>query len=192
MKPLIFLGALVIVAISLILVRYQDQSDGVSTNILPFSSPTPTPIPETDVRSSDGTLKLIMRTKTMEDKSTSYSFFTASISSKEEKPLFKKTVAAGNSMLLSSNSWSPDNKLVFLRENEGSSFNILVFKVSGEPFSNGQQYLSVVPLFVQRKTEYSLTEVTGWDSETLLHVRTTGPSYWFDVNSLAFLQLARR
>ena len=185
-KILFLSGILVLIAIPLMAVRSPKTSQFI---LLP--SPTPTPAPETNVHSLDGTLKLIMRTKTA-DSSTSYSFFTADTSGKNEKPLFAKTVTSETTMLLPANSWSPDNKLVFLRENGPSSFNILVFKVSGDPFSNNQLYLSVVPLFVVRKTGYYIADVTGWDSDTLLHVKTTGPSYWFDVDSLAFLQLASR
>ena len=50
-------------------------------------------------------------------------------------------------------------------------------------------------LFEQKKTGYSFKAATGWGSETLLIVTTTkengtnGPSYWFVIDTRAFLQL---
>ena len=102
-------------------------------------------------------------------------------------------------MSISPNSWSPDKKYVFLQENRsGSIYDVLVFKTSGEPFLVTEQYVSVAPLFTNRKTEYYLTDVTGWDSPTLLHMVTAvdaskkGPPYWFDVTSQSFIQLESR
>lgn len=154
-------------------------------------APTPA-IKNTEVHSADGEMNLIMQTQKQEDGSAIYSFFTSDIFGKNKKILFEKTVNAGVSMEIPKNSWSPDNKYVFLREDEPSSFSIFVFKASGENFADGQQYLDVSSLFTQHKVKYLLSDVTGWDSPTLLHVVTSGPSYWFDITTRAFLQLARR
>lgn len=149
------------------------------------------------VHSGDGTAQLIMRKASQKDGSISYSFFVANGSGKIERTLFTKNISSPVTMMIPANTWSPDNKYVFLRENNSNSFSIFVFKATGETFSGGEKYLNLTSLFDQRNLPYTVADVTGWDSDTLLHVHTTakeknsrGPSYWFDVTDRAFLQLA--
>lgn len=149
------------------------------------------------VHSGDGTAQLIMRKASQKDGSILYSFFAADGSGKIQRTLFTKNIPTSDTMIIPANTWSPDNKYVFLRENNSNSFNIFVFKASGETFADKEQYLDLTALFEKRNLPYIVADVTGWDSETLLHVHTTakeknsrGPSYWFDVTDRAFLQLA--
>ncbi len=166
---------------------------------------------ETDVHSSDGTMKLIMRRERKLNQPEIYSFFSADIEGKNEQLIFTKAVSNGGGMSLPQNSWSPDNKLVFIEEQEPATksgtpalSHVLVFKASGEPFgsapgkvSAGETYFDVPTLFAQKVQNYSFAKVTGWASPTLIIVATTtetgtkGPSYWFEIPSKAFLQLAR-
>lgn len=159
--------------------------------------PYPSPAQQPAVHSGDGTVQLIMRKTDQKDGSILYSFFTTNSSGKIEKTLFTKNIPTSDTMIIPANAWSPDNKYVFLRENNANSFNIFVFKASGETFAGKEQYLDLTALFEKRNLPYNVADVTGWDSETLLHVHTVaketnkrGPSYWFDVTDRAFLQLA--
>ncbi|MDO8620723.1 MAG: hypothetical protein Q7R31_00340 [Candidatus Levybacteria bacterium] len=159
--------------------------------------PYPSQVQPLAVHSGDGTAQLIMRKASQKDGSVLYSFFTANASGKIERTLFTKNIPTSDAMVIPANTWSPDNKYVFLRENNSNSFSIFVFKASGETFSNKEQYLDLTSLFDQRNLPYAVADVTGWDSETLLHMHTTakeknsrGPSYWFDVTDRALLQLA--
>lgn len=154
-------------------------------------APTPE-IQNTEVHSPDGEMNLIMQAQKQSDGSATYSFIASDIAGKNKKVLFEKTVASGNSMEIPHNSGSPDNKYVFLRENKTDSFDIFVFKASAENFSNGEKYIDVMPRFAESKIKYVIKDITGWDSPTLLHVVTSGPSYWFDITTRAFLQLVRR
>lgn len=154
-------------------------------------APTPA-VQNTEVHSSDGEMNLIMQKQKQSDGLATYSFFTSDIAGNNKKILFEKIVNAGVSMEIPKNSWSPDNKYVFLREDEPSSFSIFVFKASGENLSSTEKYIDVMPLFSESKIKYEMKDITGWDSPTLLHVITSGPSYWFDITTRAFLQLARR
>ena len=148
-----------------------------------------------EASSLEGTMKLIL--KKMVDKNNqtqTYSF----ISSDSSSPIFTKTVGLSQSMAIPANSWSPDNKYVFVEEkNEQGEKNYLVLKASGEPFTDGQQYYDVKSLFMAKKTQYTLDKITGWASSNLLIITTLteqstkGPSYWFEVPSKAFLQLSR-
>lgn len=158
---------------------------------LSLNKPSPTPsLLENDVHSIDGTLKLIMRILTLQGDTKTYSFFVADIYGNNERSLFAKTLNKNTTMMIPENSWSPDNKYVFIRQNQADLFEIFVLKANGEVFASGQQYLDVISLFAQRKMKYSIIDVTGWDSSVLLHIRTTGPNYWFDVTSSAFMQLS--
>lgn len=148
---------------------------------------------KSEIHSSDGTMNLIMQTETKKDQPKNYSFFVADISGKNKRLLFTKTVSLGE-ISAPLNSWSPDNKYLYLEEKKPGPVDVLVFKASGESFLNGEQYLDVGQLLAKSKAEYHLNHVTGWVSPTLVQVNTIkddltkGPSYWFDVESHAFWQ----
>ncbi len=172
---------------------YQKKTD-VQQDIplSPLPSAVPNLTKETEVHTIDGTMKVVMEKKITQDNASTYTFFVADISGKNKHTLFTKTASASSTMVLPQNSWSPDGKYLFIRENNKDSFAIFVFKASRDAFSNGELYLDVLPLFTKQKTTERITDVTGWDAPTLLHVKTTGPSYWFDIESRSFLQLATK
>ena len=150
-----------------------------------------------EVHSPDGNMNLIME-KTTSGENTMFSFKVEEIETGTKKTVFSKTVLAGTSIQISPNAWSPDNKLFFIKEVSVGSANYFVFKAGGEPFVNGEDYIEVLPAFVNKNTGYTLADVTGWDSETLLHVfskkedESRGPSFWFEIPSKAIIQLASK
>lgn len=154
-------------------------------------APTPA-VQNTEVHSSDGEMNLIMQKQKQNDGLTTYSFFTSDIAGNNKKLIFEKTAVVGVSMEIPHNSWSPDNKYVFLKENKPDSFDFFVFNASAENFSSSEKYIDVMPRFAESKIKYEMKDITGWDSPTLLHAKTFGPSYWFDITTKAFLQLTRR
>lgn len=169
----------------------------------PDQSSSPAPLPPAkaagpsqtgEVLSVDGNQKLIMKKASLPDGSSDYVFYVADNSG--QRLLFTKPVGPAGSLTLPPNSWSPDNKYLFLVETLDGSTLYLVFKASGEKFADGQAYLEVSSLFAKNKTGYQIKDVTGWDSSNLMHVLTVteqkanGPKYWFDVDSRVFLQLA--
>lgn len=150
-----------------------------------------TQLPQTsEVRSLEGTLKLLM-TKKEESGNTVYSFLVSDESGKTT-PIFEKTVGRGETLNLPQNSWSPNNKHVFIEDEKGSLVNYLLFKSNGESFANGEKYLNVTNLFNLKVKNYNLKAVTGWDDPVLMSVFTVkGPKFWFDVTTTSFIQLAR-
>lgn len=111
--------------------------------------------------------------------------------------IFSKTVSAEVSYQVPYNTWSPDNKYFFLKEVSGGDEQILVFKADGEPFRNGQSILNLTEFFAEKLPQFSLKEVTGWASPTLLIAnahgsdeQTDGPSFWFEVTSTSFIRLS--
>lgn len=161
--------------------------------------PTITPIPQPKVsgeaKSIDGKKSLVMQTLQQADNMISYTFF---ISDEEQEYSIFTISDKKNAFVVPSNSWSPDSVFVFLINAAKIQQQILVFKSSGEDFSNGQQYLNVTELFGDKISQYQLDTATGWDSRGLLHIKTKnqdgsrGPSFWFDVDSRSFIQLAAR
>lgn len=156
----------------------------------------PSPLPQTEtseVHSADGAMKLIMQTKNTQKGMVGYTFLVSSVSGTDKKILFVSTRTKGE-FSVSPNAWSPDNKYVYILK-KGDQMNALVFKASGDSFSNDEQYIELLPLFTKRETGYTITDVTGWDSSDLLHVvtrkdsSTKGPAFWFEVSSKIFLQL---
>lgn len=147
-----------------------------------------------EVPSPDGTMNLIMETLDKGEGAVDYSFFVASGEGKDKKPLFTAKDKK-NTFSLSQNAWSPDNTYLYLLRKENGLQNALVFRANGEEFSLGKPYLALLPVFTKRITEYVVSDVTGWDSPTLLHVNTRkdaltkGPSFWFEIPSTALLQL---
>jgi hypothetical protein len=96
------------------------------------------------------------------------------------------------------NTFSPENAYFFIEENNKDVRNYYVFSASGRMLRNEEQMINVSKLFEEKFPHLKLIEATGWASSTLLVVNTNtesgeqGPSFWFEVPSLAFIQLATR
>ena len=151
-----------------------------------------------EVHSPDGEMNLIMRA-TANNSEITYTFSVEDKDKKGKKTIFTKSLSQEFSMSLPPNSWSPDNKYVFIKQTSPQSFSdYFVFKADGEPFAGGEEYISVVPAFNSKVTNYTLSEVTGWDSPSLLHIFTDngnneqGPSYWFGIPGGWTSQLSHR
>ena len=157
----------------------------------PTSTPTPTPGLKSEVHSPDGTMKIIMQIKKSTG-STTYSFFVAEISGKNQKFIFTRTLTPESTMSIPQNSFSPDNKYVYLEEDQGILQNALVFKTSGETFTKDEQYRDTAAILSQSKPGYSLKNATGWASPTLLQTYlqkedAKSSSYWFVPETKAFI-----
>lgn len=192
----IFLISIVAVVSLFIVINRNNQGQfNVSSNML-INSPlavNPTKEPSQNVFSQispDGSKKVIMKIAKNEDDTQTYSLYTADESLANEKFIFDRTLDATKSMNIPFNTFSPDNKYFFIEETVGDSRAILAFKVSGEVFSETEQYLDVTDLFKKKDTGNNFKEATGWASESLIIINTTGPSYWFEIPSRAIIQLS--
>lgn len=192
-KQIITIGVVIVTVGIILAIGYQKRNLTNQVETLIVTEPVTEKVGE--VRSLDGIATLILeRTINKNDQTQIYSFKTADASS----PIFTKTVSLSTSMALPANSWSPGNKYVFIEEkNEQGERNYLVLKASGEPVAKDQPYYNVGALFTAKKIKYILSEATGWASPTLLILTTkkdqenSGPSFWFEIPSKAFLQLSR-
>ncbi len=160
----------------------------------------PTPMPNSssdiDVHASDGKVKVILESNKKADGNTAYTIWTSTTTNTDKKLIFTITEPNNTTIVLPQNSWSPDDKYFFVLENQNNTITALVFKGSGETFTNGEHHLDLTPLFSQRNNKLEVTNITGWASGTLLYVLTKadtaqkGPTFWFDIPSKSFLQLA--
>lgn len=199
-----FGGALVVIAIVAVVVIWQQATSPQKAEVFnQVNAKSEEDVEEvvvspkiSDVHSGDGKKKLIMKAQVNKDGTTSYTFTSADIGGTVVHPVYTKTVAKDTVMSIPANSWTPDNKLLFIQENGPSGVNYYVFHGDGTPFADGSLYIDVRPVFEARETGYALRTATGWASETLLIIYTSkedgtsGPHYWLEIPSKAVMQLA--
>ncbi len=130
----------------------------------------------TIVESPDGKARLTMK-KTISNSLVNYTFSI-------DKPIFSKTIASTNTISIPFNTWSPDNKYIFLKENLGQETNYNVLSVSGK------ELINVSGLFRQKYPDLKLVEITGWAAPTLLVLNTQKSSFWFNVTNQSFILLS--
>lgn len=159
---------------------------------LPASLPSPTPsfisvalIQTTEVGSPDGKAALMMEKKKIGTE-TEYSFSVLNHEDNSNVFLFSKTLNNLEEISIPFNTFSPDNKDVFLKE--GDTF--YVWSVEG-----GTNPINVSQLFLEKYPDFSLLDITGWAAPDLLIVNIknsegTKSSYWFEVPSQNFIPLA--
>jgi hypothetical protein len=178
---------------------YQQRTVTTAEAVLSVPSPIPTKrnvVGETSTDSSHADKKLMLRTTYKSDGTTEYSFIVADISGGNSRVLFDKTLPTGASMGLPYNSWDPTDTYLFLEEHNSGAVDYLVLKADGTPFADGNQYIDVGAVWVNKNVGYTIRTATGWASGTLLIIYTSkddgskGPAFWFEIPSTAILQLA--
>jgi hypothetical protein len=171
-----------------------------STSAAPPFELTPTIIPQVltetaAVISPDGTWKMTMN-KELKGATVSYSFLTSSNTDNHEQLIFNKTVSPSQNLTIPYNTWSPDDKYVFIKESTSMGDTYYVFNAGGDLFPDNSPYINVTDLFNLDLTDYVLTEITGWADQNLLIINTKtkqgdqGPSFWFEIPSRSFIQLS--
>jgi hypothetical protein len=184
-KIIILVSLLISVIIIFFALRSKPQP-------LSGSIPPPVPIAQASqlatVGSPDGKFVLAMEQEKGKDAIT-YTFLMTNKSDDSQKKVFSKTEMVGIALSIPSNTFSSDDKYIFLKETSGTQINYLV--LSGDP-------IDVSSLFVAKYQNYVITDATGWAGPTLLIINTdktgggTGPTFWFDVASSSFIQLSTR
>ena len=142
------------------------------------NEPNPLPVANaqvpsvSSVTSPDGKFTL-----TMTQKGTNYTFSS-------EKINFVKTVSAGTVLSIPLNTFSPDNKYIFLKEESSGQADFFVVTPSED--------LDINALFLAKYSDLVITDVTGWAAPTLVIINTKDRSFWFDVASKSFISLSTR
>lgn len=172
-------------AFTIIVVTFQKKADRKGSVPLPiFASETPLPAAITNVVSPDGKVTLTMREKRVEA-GTSY---TISVSGQE---IFSKTLPLDSKILIPFNTFSPDNKYIFLKENTLGKVDYFTL-----PLSGGAAIDVSGPFEEKFAEDYVISDVTGWGGVNLLVIRTqgvdgaNGPTFWFEVPGGALIRLS--
>lgn len=177
--PALFL-VLIIGAIG---VLFLNNHKAASSN---FASPVvlPAVVPQSQVTSQvapDGKNTLTMK-KQSNGNLLTYTFTAA------DGTFFTKDNPIGVTMSIPFNTWSTDDKTFFVKEDTGSVTNWYVYPGA----TNVSDYFS------QKFPNLKIGDITGWAANTLLIVNTNNPdgtqgfTYWFDIQSHSFIQLAER
>lgn len=206
-QPKFFIPTFIIATFAVIIAVQLSKSS--SPNLSGFSSagtilPVPTLVPikevtyKSEVHSPDGTMKIVLDKVFKSQTSINHIVTVSKTTGTDKKVILTKTFGENRTIQLPQNSFSPDNKYIFLKEKDKDMFSFYVYKASGELFTDGKEYVEVIPLFEDKKYGLKLSDITGWDSNTLLHIFTEkensaqGPSFWFDTENYAFYQLGHR
>ncbi len=166
-----------------------------------FQNPIPviTPIPKPDVSSQispDGE-KLLTMSVTTNDSGKTYTFTTSDANGANTQNVYSVTYAdTADSMSIPFNTWSPDNKYVFINHIGPSGNDAIVLKANGEPITETESSINSTVIFKAKITNNLYDETTGWASETLLLINTKtssgekSTSYWFELPSKAIIPLS--
>lgn len=190
-KILILVALLFAVFATVVVLHTGKKQSPLPSLASAVSEVTPSPSLVTTVESPDAKVTLTMREKKV-DGGKEWVF---SVNGKE---IFTKTLPSGSSFSIPYNTFSPDNKYIFLKETTPEKVSYLVLAANGVPVAKDTQTFEIVALFTEKHPEYKITDVTGWGGSTLVVINTdkaeggVGPSFWFDVASRSFIQLTNR
>ena len=163
-----------------LLIQKSNQKNYLTTAIKLPTTIVAEDVPLSQI-SPDGTKTLTMNTSTSDNQVT-YSFFTNS----NPEISFTKTLTKASKFSIPFNTWSPDNKYVFIKETTPSTVNYYV--LPGET--------NVSTKFKEKYPDHSLQEITGWAAPNLLIVNASkgnsNLSFWFDLSTKTFISLSNR
>jgi hypothetical protein len=203
-EPVIHL--ILAVGIGLVLAFYnghktQFSSKAYLPSIQTIQNPTPTPftfIPKPQVTSQispDGARKLTMTVTTNKDLTRTYTFVTSDSDGTNQQMIYAITYAA-DSMSIPFNTWSPDNKYIFIMHVTSSGTEALIMRADGQPLTDTESNFNATTIFNAKNTGNAYQETTGWASYALLIINTKlpdgskGPSYWLEIPSKTIIQLS--
>jgi len=191
---------LVVLIVSILFVREKTPSFFSRANSADAHIQVPGPTRRSfQVRSPDGAKKLSLQSLSYYTATqSSHILKTADSTGEDSHIVYKAVLPIEAEIRLPENSWSPDNKFVFVFQEVPGGFEVLLFHADGQLYSDGASYVDVTDEFRVALPESRLRDVTGWDDPALLHVMTyntdgeVGPSYRFDVWSRNFYRISHR
>jgi hypothetical protein len=121
-----------------------------------------------------------------------YSF---SVSGKE---IFVKTVNPSTIISIPYNTWDPNGKYIFLKENNTTGTSFFVLSTSTSSLDQNDQTANITDLFTEKYPDLKIGDVTGWGGVNLVVINSIkgdggrGPSFWFEMPTHSFIQLSMR
>ena len=151
-----------------------------------------------DILSPDGKATLTVKNIREASGLVSQTFYISSDADKTPIKIFEKKSNPENLVTVPDNTFSPDNKRLFLKYEEGGTTRYIVMRTDGKDIKEGSQTVEIESLFSEKHPDYVITDVTGWGSYSLIVVNTDtkdgkiGPSWWFDLSNFSFIRLSSR
>ncbi len=197
-KLLILFFAVSLATLGVLYLRGSQKTTTPALAVTPTFPITTQAAPQiSTVEAPDGSHILTMK----EEKGKNAVTHTLSISTESDssqKQIFSKTLEEGSALSIPANTFSPDDKYVFLKESGKNGVSYIVLASSGDPITQDNQTITFSDLFAKKLPDYKITDVTGWASPTLIVINTNkldgtqGPSFWFEVPTQSFILLSTR
>lgn len=115
----------------------------------------------------------------------------------KEINLYQETVTKDNIITVPFNTFSPDDKYIFLKRGKEKP-EYFVLRTDTQDLVNKQKTVNIVETFDKKYQDLVVSDVTGWGGINLIVVNSdtmdgkTGPSFWFDMSNLSFIRLTNR
>lgn len=141
--------------------------------------------------SPDGKLTLSMKM----EKGNGGTVYSFSVSGKE---IFVKTVNPSTTISIPYNTWDPNGKYIFLKENSNVGTSFFVLSTGTPSLEQNDQTANITKLFAEKYPDLKIGDVTGWGGVNLVVINSIkgdgskGPSFWFEMPSHSFIQLSMR
>ncbi len=171
----------------------------VTTNFaLEANTENPVKDEKVDILSPDGKATLTVKNIRETSGLVSQTFYVSSDADKTLVKIFEKKSNPENLVTVPDNTFSPNNKHLFLKYEEGGTTRYIVMRTDGKDIKEGSHTVEIGSLFSEKHPDYVITDVTGWGSYSLIVVNTntkddkTGPSWWFDLSNFSFIRLSSR
>ncbi len=171
-----------------------------ATNDSPALIPSPTislSKPETTSQiSPDGTKLLTMTQVINQDTTKTYTIVALDADGKNQQIIYTASASAKDYMSIPFNTWSPDDKYVFINRTDTAGASAIIMRTDGVSLTSGNQTFDAKVLFDARNTGNNYQEATGWASEILVIINTVkqngekGPSYWLEVPTGGIIPLS--
>lgn len=145
----------------------------------------------------NGKMSLIVKEEKGKDGQVTETF-SAQTDTKGTVDIYSEVLATGDSISVPFNTFSPDNKYIFLKRTSATGITYFVLKTDGTDFKDNEKTIDFVSLFNQKYPEAKASDVTGWGGMTLIVVNVDKPDgtvehyYWYDVSSNSFIALSSR
>ena len=170
-----------------------------TTSFAAENSPPPTDKnSKVDISAPDGKYTFSVENKILDNGNLTQTFSMTNEADKTTAVIYTKESAKENVITVPYNSFSPDDKYIFLEYPSGGKLIHIVLRTDGLDIKTDNKFVEIESSFSQKNPDYKITEVTGWGGINLIVFNTNnkdgelGPSWWYDVTSFSFILLSTR
>lgn len=151
-----------------------------------------------DTISPDGKYTLTMQSLKTPDGDISQAFSVSTDADLAPQNLYSKVSNPDSIISIPFNTFSPDNKFIFLKFADSGKTKHVVLRTDGAEIAKGSQTVEIESKFYEEYPDFVITDITGWGGVNLIVVNTNynegkiGPSWWFDLSNKSFIKLSTR